>query len=87
MNLTFSLSLFSMFFISSLILHNSLSLSSHLYVTVGTFWRGSDVGLAAAWVAQARRWWVVILADDGLLKLGKDGLRFVCCGVMEETLI
>ena len=40
MNLTFSLSLFSVFFISSLLLHNSLSLSSHLSVIVGIFWRG-----------------------------------------------
>ena len=87
MNLTFSLSLFPVFFISFLLLHNSLSFSSHLSIMVGIFWRGPGMGLVVAWVAQARRWWAVILADDGLLKLSEDGLGFVCCGMMEETLI
>ena len=48
MNLTLSLSLFSLFLISSLLLHNSLSLSSHLSVMVGIFWHGSGMGCSSS---------------------------------------
>ena len=83
MNLTFSLSLFFVFFISSLLFHNSLSLSLiTLSVTVGIFWCGSGVGCSSSlmigcdscrwWVAQARWRWVgfcVLWCDGGNVDL------------------
>ena len=56
--MTFSLSLFSVFFISSL-LHNSLSLSHHISLS-----RWAYFGVGSVWV-----WW-----RRGLLKLADDGL-------------
>ena len=60
MNLTFSLSLFFMFFISSLLLHNSLSLSLSLSLIVSLY----------------HCWHILVWVQCGLLKLIDDGLRF-----------
>ena len=82
MNLTLSLSLFSLFLISSLLLHNSLSFSHHISLS-----RWAYSGMGSAWVAQAHWWWAVISRQWWVAQAWWWWPGFCVCGAMVAALI